>query len=149
MRLLLCLLVLFLTTAAVGQDSRDTKTAKIEGIVCKNFDAWKPVLATTEFWTPTKGDLLAAETQIQAYLKRNSTKLRTTDLWRKLPDYKRQYVGIVVSGHKRIFCRFFCFFPGPLDCKTFRVEDGGECFFRIEYDLDDQQCYNFEANAYA
>ena len=149
MRLLLCLLALSLTTAAVGQDSRNIKTDKIEGIICTNFAAWRSVVATTEFWTPTNDDVLAAETQIEAYLKTKSKNLRTTDLWRKLPDYKRQYVGIMVKGHKRIFCRFFCRFPGPLNDKAFRVEDGGECFFRIEYDLDDQQCYNFEANAYA
>lgn len=149
MRLLLCLSILLLATTAIGQDSRNIKTDKIEGVICTNFAAWKSVFPATEFWTPTKDDVVAAEPRIEAYLKRESKNFRTTDLWRKLPDYKRQYVGIVVNGHKRIFCRFFCFFPGPLDDKPIRVEDGGECFFRIEYDLDDQQCHNFEANAYA
>ena len=149
MRLLIGLSLLLLTTTAVGQDSQKIKTDKIEGVICTNFASWKSVVPATEYWTPTKDDVLAAETQIEAYLKTNSKNFRTTDLWRKLPDYKRQYIGIVVNGHKRIFCRFFCFFPGPLNDRAFWIEDGGECFFRVEYDLDDKQCYNFEANAYA
>jgi hypothetical protein len=150
MRLLLCSWVLLLVTTVVGQDSRNIKTDKIEGVICTNFAAWKSIVPATEFWTPTKDDVLAAEPQIEAYLKRDSKNLRTPDLWHKLPGYKRQYIGIVVNGHRRIFCRFFCVFPtGPLNDQAFWVEDGGECFFRIEYDLDDQQCYNFKANAYA
>src|SRR5215831_2288681 len=148
MRLLLCFSILLLVTTAVGQESQNIKTEKIEGVICTNFAAWKSMVPATEFWTPTKEDVLAAEPQIEAYLKSN-TKLRTADLWRKLPDYKRQYVGIVVNGHKRIFCRFFCSLPFQLTDKPFWVEDGGECYFRIEYDMDDQRCYNFAANAYA
>lgn len=66
-----------------------------------------------------------------------------------LPEYKRQYVGIVVDGHKRIFCNFFCADDLPLSDKPFVVFDGGEWFFRIQYDLEDKKCYHFNANGYA
>ncbi len=134
--------------AVFAQDSRTVKTDNINGLICTNFADWKFMINATEFWTPTKEDVLAAENQIEAYLKTES-KFHTPDLWRKLPEYKRQYVGIVVNGHKRIFCNFFCWSHRPLDDKPVFVFDGGECFFRIQYDLDDKRCYDFNANGYA
>src|ERR1700750_3259893 len=77
MHLLLCSWVLLLVTTVVGQDSRNIKTDKIEGVICTNFAAWKSIVPATEFWTPTKDDVLAAEPQIEAYLKRDSKNLRT------------------------------------------------------------------------
>jgi hypothetical protein len=149
MRLLTCLsLVLLMTAATFAQDSRTIKTDTIDGLICTNFADWKFMVRATEFWTPTKDDVLAAENQIEAYLKKDS-KFHTSNLWRKLPEYKRQYVGIVVNGHKRIFCNFFCWSHRSLDDKPVFVFDGGECFFRIQYDLDDKQCYDFNANGYA
>jgi len=149
MRFLLCLSVLVLASTIVGQDPRTVKTDKIDGLICTNFADWKFMFTTTEFWTPTKDDVLAAENQIEAFLKKES-KPHAANLWRKLPDYKRQYLGIVVNGHKRIFCNFYCRSHRiPLDDKPVLVEDGGECFFRIQYDLNDKQCYDFNVNGYA
>ena len=122
-----------MTTATFAQDSRTVKADTIDGLICTNFSDWKFMVNATEFWTPTKEDVLATENQIEAYLKKDS-KFHTPDLWRKLPKYKR------------IFCNFFCWSHRPLDDKPVFVFDGGECFFRIQYDLDDKQCYDFNAN---
>ncbi len=148
MRLLLSLFLLVIATTACGQDSRSVKTDKVNGLICTNFADWKSMVKATEFWTPTKDDVLTAEDQIEAYLKKDS-KFHTPDLWRKLPEYKRQYIGIVVNGHQRIFCNFFCWSQLPLNEKPVFVFDGGECFFRIQYDLDEKTCYDFNANGVA
>jgi hypothetical protein len=148
MRFLLPIPILCLL-GAVGfaQDSTTVKTDKTEGIICTNFSDWKFMVTAREFWTPTKAEVLQAEEQIEEHLKSNPNRYRA--LWRKLPDYKRQYLGIVVAGHKRIFCNFFCWTDRPLSDKPVFVFDGGECFFRIEYDLKDKKCYNFNANGEA
>jgi hypothetical protein len=143
MRLSLCVsFILVATVVASGQDTRTIKTEKINGLICTNVTDWKSVVKATEFWTPTKEDVLAAEDQITAYLKKNP-KFHMPDLWRKLPEYSRQYLGIVVNGHRRIFCTFFCSADLPLTDKPFVEFDGGECFFRVQYDVDEKQCYDF------
>src|SRR6185295_9968804 len=126
------------------------KTDKIDGNIYTNFADWKPLVQATEFWTPTKEEVLKAEQKIEEYLRSDSA--RHVDLSRKLPNYKRQYVGIIVNGHKRIFCNFLCssaFFLSEYVFVPIVVDDGGECFFRIEYDLVDKKCYNFNANGNA
>ncbi len=151
MRLVLAISFLLLSGMPVfSQDSVTVKTDKIDGIIYTNFADWKPLVQATEFWTPTKEEVLKAEEKIEEYLR--SDPARYAELWRKLPNYKRQYVGIIVNGHKRIFCNFFCsktFFPSEYLSVPLVVDDGGECFFRIEYDLGDKKCYNFNANGNA
>ena len=98
-------------------------------------------------WIPTKEQVLEAEERIEQYLKENPNK-KSPDLWRKLSKYKRQYVGIVVDGHKRIYCNFYCS-DEPLSSKPYFVADGGDCYFQIEYDLKDKDCYNLIVNGEA
>ncbi len=145
--ILLILTVVLLITTAAAQKPVIVKTDKINGIICTNFSDWKSLVTAKKFWTPTKEEVLKAEEKIEAHLKANPKAY--ADLWTKIPKYKRQYLGIVVNGHKRIFCNFFCLLEGPLTDKPFIVFDGGACFFRIEYDLNDKKCYDFQANGTA
>ena len=62
-----------------------------------------------------------------------------------LGNYRRQYVGIIVDGEKRIWCNSFFSdgsFPDwervPVD-----VDGGGKHFWQIEYDLLKDECMNF------
>lgn len=148
MRLFLCIsIIILLSTTVLGQESMTVKTDRSEGIICTNFSDWNFMLKGVEFWTPTKAQALKAEEKIKEHLKDNSPS-DAPDLWRDLPKYKRQYVGIIVNGHKRIFCNFYRW-NKPLSPKPIFVFDGGANFFRIEYDLEDEKCYNFKTNGYA
>jgi len=129
------------------QESVIIKTDKIEGIICENLTEWKFIFENKELWIPTKEEILEAEEKIEQYLKDNPSK-RSPELWRKLSKYKRQYVGVVVDGHKRIFCNFYCS-DKPLDSKPYLVSDGGDCYFQIEYDLKDKDCYSLLINGEA
>ena len=129
------------------QESITIKTDKIEGIICANLSEWKYRFEDKELWIPTKEQILEAEERIEQYLKDNPAK-KSPDLWRKLSKYKRQYVGIVVDGHKRIFCNFYSS-DEPLISKPYFVADGGDCYFQIEYDLKDKDCYNLIVNGEA
>ena len=61
------------------------------------------------YWTPTQDDVLVLESNLPAYLK---SKLPANHyaygLWDKLPEYKRQYIGYIIDGEKRIFANYFC-----------------------------------------
>ena len=143
----LFLIVLFALVVAFDQNPTKVKTDEIEGIICTNYADWKSITGAKEFWMPSKQEVLKAEQRIQEHLKTNTE--RYADLWKKLPAYKRQYVGIIVNDRKRIFCNFFCFPDGPPSEKPMIVFDGGTCFFHIEYDVSDKNCYEFKANASA
>ena len=151
MRLLFIVSILLVATSAFGQDARRIKTEKIDGLICTNFSDWRVFTNASNFWTPTTEQVIEAEREIESYLKKDP-KFHSNDLWRKLPDYQRQYVGVFVDGHKRVFCNFFKMLPayrGEMTQTPFIAFDGGESFFRIQYDLDDKHCYGFEANGNA
>ncbi|HEX8844193.1 MAG TPA: hypothetical protein VF791_06095 [Pyrinomonadaceae bacterium] len=115
------------------------KTEKFEGIIIprekgSDFASGLFQPEVKEFWTPDKVEVLKLERGISAYLKKPESKA-SPGLWSKLMSYKRQYVGIVKNGHKKIFANFFCD-AGGRDWKTtpIFVLDGGDCFFTILYD---------------
>src|SRR5215203_2020993 len=129
------------------KESRIVKTDKFEGIICSNFSEWGFVNLSNSFWVPTKAQILEAEEAIEQYLK-DKPPTRSPELWQKLTSYKRQYVGIVVDGHKRIYCNFYCG-KESLSDKPISIEDGGDCFFQVEYDIEDTTIYNLMVNGKA
>lgn len=109
--------------------------------------------ASTSFWEPSIDDVARAEERIRQFLvsAQQDPKLDTYQkenaalILRDLETYRRQYVGIVVDGEKRIWCNSFLShdsFPDwlrlPVD-----VDDGGTSFWQIEYDLLKDECINF------
>jgi hypothetical protein len=120
------------------------KTDKFEGVICSNFSEWSFVNESNSFWIPTKDQILEAEDVIEKYLK-DKPPTKSPKLWQKLTRYKRQYVGIVVDGSKRIYCNFYCE-DRPLSDDPLAVKDGGDCFFRVEYDIEKRKPYNLLIN---
>jgi hypothetical protein len=129
------------------KESRIVKTDKFEGIICSNFSEWGFVNRSDSFWVPTKDQILEAEQAIERYLK-DKPPTRSPKLWQKLTNYKRQYVGIVVDGQKRIYCNFYCGSESLSD-KPVSVSDGGDCYFQVEYDIEDTTIYNLMVNGEA
>jgi hypothetical protein len=108
---------------------------------------------STEFWEPSIDDISRAEDSIRQFLVsvQNDPRFDTYQqenlafILNNLEKYRRQYVGIVVDGEKRIWCNSFfsdSAFPDwehvPVD-----VDDGGKHFWQIEYDLLKDECTNF------
>ena len=91
---------------------------------------------TTEYWTPTKEDVLKAEEKLEPYLTRLAPR-QSPDLGKKLVQYRRQYVGIFYNGYKYLYMNFFCHNFKADDWKNSPVivMDGGDCFFRLWYDI--------------
>ena len=105
------------------------------------------------FWEPSVNDVSKAEECIRRHLvsEQNSPELDTYQkakvafILNNLEKYRRQYVGIVVDGEKRIGCNLFLSDHSHADWERVPVYviDGGEYFWQIEYDLRDDECINF------
>ena len=138
MKFLLCILLLFIPSFGYHEQSAVTiKTEKVKGIICTNRKQWESMFEDKKFWRPTKGQVLKAEAEIERFLK-DKPPAQSPNLWQKLPRYKRQYVGVIIDGHKRIYCDFSCS-EDPLSCQPVIHSDGGDCFFQVEYDVEGQK----------
>jgi len=102
-----------------------------------------PTGRVTDYWTPTADDVRQAELRIHSYLAENASLLVS-----KFSSYGRQYTGFYLDGQKLISAFFFCDPPPPDDlwCKPFGVDDGGDCYFHIEYDVANDQCGKLDVN---
>ena len=102
-----------------------------------------PAGAITEFWTPTADDVQRAEPRITEYLQANAPALVP-----KFSSYVRQYTGFRLGGRTLIFVQFFCVAPTNVDwrCAPVVVDDGGECYFRLVYDVGGDSCGNLYVN---
>lgn len=99
------------------------------------------------FWTPTLAEVTELEQKLPDYLLQRlgdqpynpwGTGSAAIPLWKKAPLYKRQYVGVTKEGVHVIHVIFFCAldFGRPYNWHVYPlvVFDGGDCFFRIDYD---------------
>jgi len=67
-----------------------------------------------------------------------------------LAAYRRQYVGIVVQGEKRLFVN--CFRAAPQQHASWRqhlvdVDDGGLDYWRIQYQVDRKRFMEIDINS--
>ena len=90
------------------------------------------------FWTPAADDVMILENKLAAYLSQNSTLFyHQPPVWERLEAYQRQYFGLERGGTRIIYGNYFCDNGG----KDWRlglvfVMDGGECYFQVEYDVE-------------
>jgi len=94
------------------------------------------LLESDGFWTPALDDISKVEAEIAGYLSRNSHLFyHQPPVWQRLDEYQRQYIGFGRKGGRFIYGNFFCD-SGSANWREdlVSVEDGGECFFQVEYD---------------
>jgi hypothetical protein len=118
------------------------KSRKVEGAIVPREMAADFVKSLTgsergDYWTPAKEDVRKLEEKIEFYLRKHPDR-RSPALWSKLSEYKRQYAGMVENGRRKILVNFFCNSARIKDWKLHPVvvEDGGDCFFQIKYDVE-------------
>jgi hypothetical protein len=91
-------------------------------------------------WTPALQDVRVFESGLPDYL-RTLKPPEEPDLYRIVPDYKRQYEGLVLDGRRVLFVFFRC--PSHTDDDyesewskhPMIVQDGGKCYFDIRFDI--------------
>lgn len=64
----------------------------------------------------------------------------------KLSSYKRQYAGIVRGNKKIIVINFFCRSYNKWQEEVVAIDDGGNCYFMMEYDIDKNEFVSFQVN---
>lgn len=117
------------------------KTEKFEGVIIPREKAGEMMKAFSgieekETWTPDKAEVLQLEARIAAYLKKAAAK-QSPNLWSKIASYKRQYFGLIRNNHRVIFTNFFCdSFQVDWKSTVVAVEDGGDCFFTVMYEIN-------------
>lgn len=99
-----------------------------------------------EFWTPSREEVFGAENHIEAYLQANAPSLISN-----IGRYARQYTGFYLGNQRFLFIQFLCGLPSELDwrCAPVVVDDGGDCYFHLEYDMDAKSCRNLWVNGNA
>ena len=119
------------------------KNIRIQGIVLStNQIPW----ISKEGWEPTQEDIDIAEPIIVDFIK-----IKNKKIFSNLGRYKCQYFGIFKDNKKRIYCNFFYFTEDIKDWKSkpIEVDDGGDCYFQLEYDVENKECLNFRVNGKA
>jgi hypothetical protein len=127
-------------TACAPTDFEVVLTAEFEGVIVPQeqaaiFIQRLGLVEAEAYWTPSQDDITKLEEQLGPYLQQAAGE-RWPELWQKLSGYKRQYIGIVENGHRKIVVNFFCDIMGR-DWKRepVTVLDGGDCFFNVTYDV--------------
>lgn len=103
------------------------------------------------FWTPTADDVMIVERELAEYLSQNSYLLyHQPPVWERLDEYQRQYIGLERGGKQIIYGNFFCSNGGhDWRQKMIFVLDGGECYFQVEYDVENGSFINLMVNGEA
>lgn len=97
------------------------------------------------YWAPTPRDVAALEAGLERYLRRTAP-----DLADDLSGYGRQYAGVARGDELAIVASFLCdddfgaLLRGPVI-----VSDGGDCFFRVTYDLETETYRDLSINGEA
>ena len=115
--------------------------------------------ATTEFWEPSGDDVSRAEECIRRFLAsaphdpnlKDYEKADAAFVLENLMGYRRQYVGLIVEGEKRIWCNAFLpdgSFP-DWELDPVYVLDGGRDFWEIEYIPLTDECIRFHVHGEA
>ena len=100
-----------------------------------NLGSW--MVETDGFWTPSEDDIVTLEGKIAEYLWQNSTLFNHQPPdWEQLGEYQRQFIGVEREGSKIIYGNYFCNNMGfNWRQDIISVDDGGDCYFQVEYDV--------------
>jgi hypothetical protein len=94
------------------------------------------------YFTPSQADVDALEGTLERYLK---TQRRAQQVARRLGDYCGTFYGAVVDGHRRVHALYSCG-----GCSRFIVvNDGGSCYFDLDFDPDRHTYGGFYVHGHA
>jgi hypothetical protein len=115
-----------------------------------NLDVVWP--APTGVWLPSAADVAKLEAELPAFLQSAESEWLKPDppIWERVPDYMRQYLGIVENGEEVIYANFFC----SIDDMDWHNEfvfvlDGGDCFFSVKYNPQTGEFFDLSVNGEA
>jgi hypothetical protein len=105
----------------------------------------QPDSTASDAWSPTQHDAQRASDGIPAFLQSKSPKIAA-----KFSGYYGQLFGVTDGGARKIRLLFFCRLePSLLDVWTkvaVIVNDGGDCYFNVDFDPSSGAYSNFRVN---
>jgi hypothetical protein len=113
------------------------------------FSSYFPEGQLISAWTPSAEEIEALEGDLPGYLQDEAAGNPSANFSDRLPEYKRQYVGIVENGRELILVNAFCTNEFDWQEEAVIVSDGGDCFFRVIYDPTTGSFEDFEVNGEA
>ena len=96
------------------------------------------LVGSGNFWTPSVDNIFKLEDGLAEYLSQNSSYFyRQPPVWQRLDEYQRQFIGLERGDRQIIYGNFFCNNIG-MDWRKILVivDDGGDCYFQVEYDVE-------------
>lgn len=100
------------------------------------------------YWTPSESDVLVAERELIPFLSR-SNDARVKQILSRIKTYKRQYVGVVIAGHKDLYFNLFCMAPNYWTRAEVVIFDGGTCFFNLQFSTETKSFSDLRVNGIA
>jgi hypothetical protein len=106
------------------------------------------------YFTPTRAEIEKLEAGLPDMLREalRGKPATSPPLWERVTTYRRQYLAFVDAGGTHwIWGNFMCVNAGRVGSDAWRkrivnVDDGGDCFFNVEYSPDTGKYRHFEIN---
>lgn len=140
--------------AAVLPTSIKIETADYQGVVMavkSPRDTGTTQVGTKSLdgvWVPNAGEVAAFEAGLAAHMKK-SVPASSKELPGKLKSYKRQWFGVTAGSKKLIYGNFFCRELPGWEQGLVMVDDGGDCYFQLFYDVGSGEYLNLMINGNA
>lgn len=143
--------IILMTCASISVCAADKISKENQTILENQNKTYGP----KSHWVPSKAQTSMALEAIYKFLNK-----KMTPDWRnrqrkiiqdQLSSYHVQFVGIIIDGRKSIHCNFFPdedSFKHDKDSYVY-VLDGGASYWRINYDIEKNICFDFEVNGEA
>jgi hypothetical protein len=112
-------------------------------------DEFEGVIFPDRDWVPTVEEVRTLEEQLGPYLSQHQAAFDASQapIEERLPTYKRQYWGVLRGDKRVIFANFLC---NPMhyewQVQKVVVEDGGDCYFQIQYDVETGTFFDLYVN---
>lgn len=143
------LLLVFLTSSASAQSPEPTWVTGegFTGVILHDTRLYHWVYGEElPGWDLTAEDVALLEAALPQFLA-TSDHPQAAAVLEQLPTYGRQYSGFVLGKERRIIANYFCW-PEDQDewLQPIVVDDGGSCFFQIQYIPSTNQFDNLYVN---
>jgi hypothetical protein len=99
-------------------------------------------------WTPTEVEVSMLESGLAPHLKANRPD-ESPRLYRKLSQYKRQYIGVCEEGRRILYAFFMCEAPPKWKEQVMEIRDGGDCYFSVHFDVATRRYLYVTVNGHA
>jgi hypothetical protein len=94
------------------------------------------------YFAPVPSDVLDLARAMREQLPRHNQHIAS-----RFNHYRFQVVGAVRDGKRLLFVNGFCSAPADWQARPVLVKDGGDCYFRLSFDVAAGAIVEFEVNA--